>query len=197
MASDKAFRVPQLERLYFLLAISQSLCYTVSMTYKSVYEKNAAFYNARPKCKKCLILANYAVTGAFFLAYFALCIASFFLFEKKDIIKIFTIPACCLLLVSILRLLIRRPRPYSAEGANITPLIEKKNTDKKSFPSRHVACAFVIAAVFLAYLRYVGAALLPFGGLLAYTRFALGVHYPTDLFGGMGIGLLCGLFLLL
>ena len=39
------------------------------MNYKSAYEKTAAFFNARPKAKKCLLLSNYLVTGLFFLAY--------------------------------------------------------------------------------------------------------------------------------
>ncbi len=180
-----------------MLAIASRLWYTVFMTYLSVYEKSATFYRAHPKWKRGLILANYAVTGTFFLAYFALCIASFWVWDDKDIVKIFTIPAAALLLVSVLRLLVRRPRPYSAEGANITPLIDKKQSDRKSFPSRHIACAFVIAAVFLAYMRWVGVALLPLGVFLCYARFALGVHYPTDLLVGMGLGLLCGLLLLI
>lgn len=167
------------------------------MTYKSAYEKTAAFFNARPIAKKCLLLSNHLVTGIFFLAYFALCISSFFLFGTKDIIKIFAIPAFCLLVVSVLRVLINRPRPYSEHGANIDPILHKKSKDKESFPSRHVACAFVIASVFLPYLAWAGIALMPLGVILCFIRFALGLHYPTDLVGGMGVGLACGLFLLI
>ena len=100
------------------------------MSYKSAYEKSAAFYNAHPIAKKCLLLANIGITGLFFLAYGALCVASFFLFKTKDIIKIFAIPAFCLLLVTLLRILFRRPRPYSEDGADITPLYHKKNRDR-------------------------------------------------------------------
>ncbi len=167
------------------------------MNYKSAYEKTAAFFNARPYAKKCLLLSNYVVTGAFFLAYAALCIASFFLFERKDIIKIFAIPAVCLALVTILRVLINRPRPYSEQGADINPILHKKSKDKESFPSRHVACAFVIASVFLPYLTWAGIALMPLGLLLCFIRFALGLHYPTDLLGGVGVGLVSGLLLLI
>ena len=167
------------------------------MTYKTAYEKTAAFFNARPKAKKCLLLSNYLVTGLFCLAYAALCIASFFLFAKKDIIKIFAIPAGCLLIVSLLRIVFNRPRPYSEKGANITPILHKDSKDDQSFPSRHVACAFVIASVFLPYLAWAGIALMPLGLALCAIRFALGLHYPTDLLAGAGVGLACGLFLLI
>ncbi len=198
MASKKAFRIPPNPKGFvFYLPLRKLLCYTFVMSYKSVYEKSAAFYHAHPIAKKCLLLLNYLVTGVFFLAYLALCVASFFLWDIKDILKIFLIPALCLLLVSVLRFLINRPRPYSAQGANVQPLLEKKGKDNQSFPSRHVACAFVITSVFMPYLLWLGIAFFPLGILLCYIRFALGLHYPTDLLGGATLGGLCGLLLLI
>ena len=167
------------------------------MTYKTAYEKTARFFNARPIAKKCLLLSNLAVTGVFYLAYFSLCIASFFLFSTKDIIKIFAIPVLCLLIVILLRVTINRPRPYSEKGANIEPILHKKSKDKESFPSRHLASAFVIACVFFPFLTWAGILLMTLGVLLGFIRFALGLHYPTDLLGGMGVGLLCGLLMLI
>ncbi len=180
-----------------MLDIFTALCYTKRMNYKKIYEKQAAFYRAHPKAKKFLLISNYGITGLFFLAYGALCAASFFLWEMQDILKIFLIPLGCLLLVTLMRALIRRPRPYTDDGADIDPILHKKNRDMLSFPSRHLSSAFAIAIAFFPYCLWAGIALMPLGLALGYVRFALGLHYPTDIFGGIAVGLLCGLFLLI
>ena len=38
-------------------------------SYTALYEKNAAFYNARPRLKAALLYANVALTFIFFIAY--------------------------------------------------------------------------------------------------------------------------------
>lgn len=163
--------------------------------YKTLYEKNTAFYLARPKAKKVLLFCNLAFTGLFFLSYGAFVLYALFSpFLLGDIIKILSLPALCFLLVIALRLIIKRPRPYSKNGANITPLLMKTGGENQSFPSRHTACAFVIATVILAYLTGAGICLLVFANALAYIRFALGLHYPSDLLGGAILGFLCGIF---
>ena len=168
------------------------------MNYKTLSEKNAAFFNARPNAKRVLLVLNIALTAVFFLAYTALVLWSWIAkFDVWACVKILGIPALCLVLVMMLRLMIDRPRPYSAAGANIEPLLRKKSKDKESFPSRHLACAFVIAAVFAPYLLWASFLLAGLGLVLGYIRFALGLHYPTDLLGGAALGLLCGLLLLI
>ena len=164
--------------------------------YKTLYEKNLAFLERRPLFKRALPLANHALTILFVLAYgglLAWAIADDM--ETEALIKLLFIPLFCVFAVAVLRLAIDRPRPYSEQGANITPILRKKSKDKESFPSRHLACAFVIAVVFLPHFPWAGICLTCLGLLLGYIRFALGLHYPSDLFGGMALGLLCGLFL--
>ena len=165
--------------------------------YKTLYEKNSAFYLRRPLAKRALLVANLALTLLFFLAYAGLL--AWAILEKIDsesLIKILFVPLFCLFAVFVLRLSIDRPRPYSKRGANITPILHKKSKDKESFPSRHLACAFAIAVVFLPHFLGAGICLMAFGVLLGYVRFSLGLHYPSDLLGGLALGLLCGLFLL-
>ncbi len=167
----------------------------MAYNYKKLYEKTAKFYQEREKAKKALLFCNLAFTGLFFLSYGAFVLYALFSpFLLRDIIKILSLPALCFLLVIALRLIIKRPRPYSENGANITPLLVKTGGENQSFPSRHTACAFVIATVILAYLTGAGICLLVFGTLLSYIRFALGLHYPSDLLGGAMLGVLCGIF---
>ena len=149
---------------------------------------------ARPKTIKVLNIVNTVITYLFFAAYALLFVYGIQkgAFAPMDFVKIFCAPAFTLFIVSVLRLAIDRPRPYSEEGAGITPLKEKEG-DKNSFPSRHLACAAVIAAVFLPYLPLVSGVLFIFALGLGYLRFALGWHYPSDLFAGFFLGLVVGI----
>ncbi len=163
--------------------------------YKALYEKNAAFYKASPIRLKGLKLLNGVLTWLFAVAY-----ASFWLYAIKsdrlplqELVSPFFAPALALIFVSAIRLGVDRPRPYSKKGANITPLVARKDRDGDSFPSRHIACAAAISMVFLSVLPIVGVLLLLSCLALAYIRFSIGVHYPSDLAAGIVLGVLCGI----
>ena len=162
--------------------------------YTDLYNKNAAFLEKRQKLKKALLPANTLITCWFFAAYALLFLHGITKgnFAPMDFVKIFCAPAFALLLVTVLRLSIDRPRPYSAEGAGIVPLKEKTG-DRNSFPSRHLTCAAVIATVVLPYLPLEAAVLFALAFLLGYIRFSLGWHYPSDLFAGFVLGVAIGL----
>ena len=155
--------------------------------YRKIYERHSRFYFRHPQAKKVLIFANYGLTAAIFAAYAFLCLFEFFIHtpEWTDFLKILGIPLLCLLTVSLLRNLFDRKRPY--EGAGIVPVIEKKKKGH-SFPSRHLASAFVIGTVFLPYCLPAGIVVLSAGAVLGYVRFAAGVHYPSDLAVGALLG---------
>ena len=167
--------------------------------YKKLYEKNYQFYTARPLAVRILKIANLALTVLFFAVYaITLSVTATAINEKTvpydTMMRIIGAPLFCLLIVTVLRHGIPRPRPYSQDGAGIIPLQKKKGDEKQnSFPSRHLACAFVISVSLLPFYTVISAILLPFAFALGYIRFALGLHYPSDLFGGAILGALCGL----
>ena len=82
---------------------------------------------------------------------------------------------------------VRRARPYEADG--VIRLIRAPTGS--SYPSTHAAVAAatmsVVAADGSRPLRLVGAGL---GAFVAGSRVYVGVHYPSDVVGGAGIGLL-------
>ena len=164
--------------------------------YVTLYNKNAAFYHAHPKAKRALKLSNVLLSGFFVVSYPLLLL--FILSHAtnhdgaNEIMSILFPPAIALLVVSVLRDLIYRPRPYANEGAGIEPLIQKRSADYHSFPSRHLTCAAVIAMVYLPFYPFVGGFLLFASVVLGYIRFALGLHYPSDLLAGEGMGILFG-----
>lgn len=162
-------------------------------SYRKFYKKQSDFYLTRPRAKKLLVAGNYALTAFVFCAYALLCLAVPLRSKPEalqgNLLRILLIPFLCLIFVSFLRNAIDRKRPYEEEG--ILPVIPKKKKGH-SFPSRHVASAFVIGTVFLFYCVPLGAAILLSGLILAYVRFAAGLHYPSDLLAGAAIGVLFG-----
>ena len=164
--------------------------------YATLYNQHAAFFKANKKRETALLVCNALLTYLFLFAYAGLWI--FALLKDgllvTDYAKFFFIPATSLLTVSVLRLAIDRPRPYSEQGARIDPILKGKREQGNSFPSRHIASATAISFTFLPYLPVIGGILLGCTLLLAYTRFAVGVHYPSDLAAGIGVGGFFGVF---
>ncbi|WP_154863789.1 phosphatase PAP2 family protein [Streptococcus vestibularis] len=97
-------------------------------------------------------------------------------------------------LLSLGRSFYNRPRPY--QTWDIQPLI-KKDSLGKSFPSRHVFSATVIAMLALTLNPWLGGTMLFLAMALAFLRVLGGVHYPSDVLAGYVIGILVGLLLYL
>lgn len=86
--------------------------------------------------------------------------------------------------------LIGRPRPFVVNDA-IETLI-KKPSAYRSFPSGHTAASFAaMLALYKWVPKRIGIPALVLAALVALSRLYVGVHYPTDLVGGLVIGFIC------
>lgn len=104
-------------------------------------------------------------------------------------LRLLWVPASWLVLVSLLRRLINRPRPYESGG--FPPLLPKHSSGC-SFPSRHAFSVFIIAATAWEVWPPAGVGLGIVGVGLCAVRVIGGVHYPSDVAVGAAIGLAAG-----
>lgn len=118
--------------------------------------------------------------------------ALFLIFQNKNMLKRegFTI-AVALIIFSVLGLLIlkpiiARPRPFIAQGVDI--LI--KEPMGFSFPSGHTGSSFAAAFVIYFYNKKIGLLALILATLIAFSRMYLFVHYPSDIVGGLILGII-------
>lgn len=90
----------------------------------------------------------------------------------------------------ILKNLFCRIRPCDV-NASIQLLIAKPND--YSFPSGHTAASFAaVAALYLAGEQKIWKPALVLAVFMAFSRLYLYVHYPTDIFGGIIVGIAAG-----
>lgn len=89
---------------------------------------------------------------------------------------------------SVLKNVIGRVRPFeSIDGIEL--LIKKPKSF--SFPSGHTAIAFTMAGVLGHGLKKIRIPLYILAILIAFSRLYLFVHNPTDIVGGVALGIIC------
>lgn len=86
-------------------------------------------------------------------------------------------------LTELIRFLIPRPRPFIALE-NVKKLV-KQNPLEPSFPSGHAALMFAIAFTVSLFNKKIGGILIVVALILSLIRVYAGVHYPSDILGGI------------
>ncbi len=89
-------------------------------------------------------------------------------------------------LYALIKRNVSRLRPFVALPG-VTMLVAPP--DEFSFPSGHTAAAFVMTTVLAAWSPISLAVMAPLALLIGVSRVYLGVHYPTDIAAGAGLGI--------
>ena len=90
----------------------------------------------------------------------------------------------------VLKDLVARVRPCQIDTA-VALLVERPTS--YSFPSTHAAWAFAAATSVFLYHKKAGIAVLVLAALIALSRLYLFVHFPSDVLGGIVLGVLAAL----
>ena len=91
-----------------------------------------------------------------------------------------------LIITSLLSRLFSRPRPFLSHVEVMLLIPPPFNT---SFPSGHTATAVAIACALFGANKKMGIAAFVLAACIALGRMAAGVHYPSDILGGVCVGL--------
>lgn len=112
---------------------------------------------------------------------------------RKNYRKAGLMTICVLLLTTLLgegiiKHLAQRPRPF-ADIPTMKLLIPKPVS--YSFPSGHTASSFAAAGILAKEFKRYRIPVILLAALIAFSRMYLYVHYPTDIIGGILLGLVC------
>ena len=94
----------------------------------------------------------------------------------------------------ILKPLIARPRPCHILSTLPEMLIDIPKITSYSFPSGHTTSSFIAATVLTRANKKFAFFAIPLACLIAFSRMYLFVHFPTDILGGVVLGVLIGFF---
>ena len=149
---------------------------------KETYIKITQPFRDNPKMARGIHIANKICTLSMYLAYPLLVLYMFWM-RDTYVARVLIVPSNSFIILSVFRYLVNRPRPY--EKFDIPPVIAK-DTKGKSFPSRHVFSAMMIAMTFLlaSPWSWLGVVFVVVAVLLAIVRVLSGVHYVSDVVAG-------------
>lgn len=150
----------------------------------TLYHRIHDYVTQHPSLRQAVVLSTKLLPGIVYAAY-PLMLLWLLVFQRQELLRAILVPAIGFLATTWLRAWINAPRPY--EQLDIPP-ISKKDTVGKSFPSRHAACAAVIAVTALHALLPLGIALSIVALLIALSRVLAGVHFLKDVLCGLLLG---------
>lgn len=91
------------------------------------------------------------------------------------------------IITTVIRYFYHRPRPFVAY--DFTPLISENDF---SFPSGHMTFFFALSTVIFMFNRRWGWFFYIVSAIMGIARIIAGVHYPSDIVGGVIIGIIFG-----
>ena len=94
--------------------------------------------------------------------------------------------AVALAIGAVLSHLVDRARPFVSDPGGVHQFT--RHAADAGFPSDHATAAFAIATAIVLRNRRWGIVALALATLLALTRVAIGVHYPSDVLAGAALG---------
>jgi len=176
--------------LCFIFLISTSLSQSVDFKFLKTLNKNEY-----PLWDKTMIGTSASVYVAMPISIITIAVDGFINKDelmKRNAVKGFLSLGLAGATTIGLKLIISRTRPFVKYPNDI---IKRDHAGKYSFPSGHSSSAFATATLLsLSYKKwYVTAPSFLYAGLVGYSRMRLGVHYPSDVLGGMLIGVGAGL----
>lgn len=137
--------------------------------------------------------------GAFLAVYFfyviiagALAFGIYWIFKNKSWKVLWQLVASAILsrliIAEFLKRALNRPRPFLTHSVN---LLIARDTDG-SFPSGHTTLLFPLAAIIYFYNKKLGWLFFILSFISCFARIFAGVHYPSDILGGIIIGIASG-----
>jgi undecaprenyl-diphosphatase len=154
------------------------------------------------------VLDSTAIFFAKYFDYFLILLVFLFLiknFKKywRPVVKTVSAGVLArLVFTEIIRFFYKRPRPFVENKVNLL----LNHSSSSSFPSGHAAFYFAMATVVFLYYKKVyprpkfwwGAGLLFFlaSFLISFSRVFVGIHWPSDIMGGVVVGVISGIIIL-
>ncbi len=158
---------------------------------RNAYLKMTGFFKKSRQRYNLLFMVSRVFPWIIAGIYGVLCILTALTLPMR-LVRFMGVPLAVFLLVTAVRVVIHRKRPYETFG--FTPItFQKKPKKGKSFPSRHTASAAVIAAACMSYDMQLGQILLLMAVLVAVSRVLCGVHYISDVAAGFAFGIIVGI----
>lgn len=121
----------------------------------------------------------------FLLGFGAIALWRFGRIQRHAMVEIIWSTLLAALLAFGLELVLRRARPFAIDPSLLV-LVPRPHTF--SLPSAHASIAYAMAFGLLGWNVQWGAIAVILADLVALGRVAAGVHYPTDVFGGLMVG---------